>query len=170
MDYTDSIFIWATQACRSSFDKLLCGCQAMNTEVFRCSENSYPFQPKRDSLLSVARHNAVSLTGMRPSLRFPDIHHTSLRTDYTPRSRRAQDGGICNCGFRIADYRRKEFFNPRSAIYNPQSNAPSPCPSPTRGEGIHKRRREEIPTLCRAAASGPGWRWCTCRPRRSPRR
>src|SRR5262245_56564984 len=45
-----------------SFDKLLCGCQAHYIRGLFFSYDSFTSRPKRDLLLCVARHRAVTLT------------------------------------------------------------------------------------------------------------
>src|SRR5215467_9934171 len=47
---------------RSPSTELLCGCQVTNTRVLFFSSTLYRCRPKRDLLLCVARHPAVTLT------------------------------------------------------------------------------------------------------------
>src|SRR5215510_3188471 len=48
------------------FDKLLCGCQAHYIRGLFFSYDSFTSRPKRDLLLCVARHRAVTLTRNAP--------------------------------------------------------------------------------------------------------
>src|SRR5262249_53345210 len=51
---------------RDRFDKLLCGCQAHYIRGLFFSYDSFTSRPKRDLLLCVARHRAVTLTRNAP--------------------------------------------------------------------------------------------------------
>src|SRR5262245_64367794 len=51
---------------RRSFDRLLCGCQAHYIRGLFFSYDSFTSRPKRDLLLCVARHRAVTLTRNAP--------------------------------------------------------------------------------------------------------